>query len=54
MTDSAGRVRSPLTKQQRRRWCYECQVWTLTHLYPTPLLEEVIALCDRCEKETTP
>lgn len=38
----------PLTSRRRKRWCYECQAYTLTHIYPTDLLEEQIALCDRC------
>jgi hypothetical protein len=45
------RVQSPLTKRRRKRWCYECQTYTLCHRYPTHLLEEQIDLCDRCAEE---
>lgn len=47
----AGRQPTPLTKRRRKRWCYECQTFTLCHRYPTSLLEEQIDLCSRCAKE---
>jgi hypothetical protein len=53
MPESSGRVLTPLTKRRRKQWCYECQTHTLTHAYPTGLLEGQIDLCDRCAKGTT-
>jgi hypothetical protein len=40
-----------LTQRRRKRWCYECQTYTLCHRYPTHLLEEQIDLCDRCAED---